>query len=91
MKRYLIMVYTFLCAVCIFTAAVRESAPTEEHYRVLQEYNGVIGVYDSERNLLEVVDYPCILLTEYDRKEMEQGIAVESEEELRRRIEDYTS
>ena len=95
MKRYLISGYMFLCAVCLFFAASRQTKPfletQGEYYRLLQEYNGKIGIYDSEQNLLEVVDYPFTFLTEYDRRAMEEGIPVENEEELKKRIEDYTS
>ncbi len=59
---------------------------------ILRIWNGKLGLFrgDSETPYREI-EMPLYLLTEHDRKLLEDGISAESEEELRALIEDITS
>lgn len=59
---------------------------------VVREYEGNIGVFrgDAEKPF-RIVDFEMSLLSEYDRAQIEEGIIMESKEELDTFIEDITS
>ncbi|MDO5558279.1 MAG: hypothetical protein Q4F95_01640 [Oscillospiraceae bacterium] len=59
---------------------------------ILREYDGCLAVYrgDAEKPYY-VLDTKTEYLNEYDREQVRRGIAVYSETELRRLIEDLTS
>lgn len=58
----------------------------------LLEYDGKIGVYDSDSyELLEILDVYVVTLPDADKKMLEGGIGAESAKELVSLIEDYTS
>lgn len=55
----------------------------------VREYNGKIGVFrGSTDKPYKVIDYDVNLLSEYDREQIEDGIVMDSDDELRRFIED---
>lgn len=59
---------------------------------ILCEYNGQIGIYDSQKGgLVEVLDQYIYALPETDRQLLKKGIPVYSFNELLSLIEDYTS
>jgi len=56
---------------------------------IVREYNGKIGVFrGSGDKPYRIIDYDVNLLSEYDREQIEEGLVMESNEELRRFIED---
>lgn len=56
---------------------------------IVREYNGKIGVFrGSGDKPYRIIDYDVNLLSEYDREQIEEGLVMESDEELRRFIED---
>ena len=59
---------------------------------VLRAWNGHLGLFrGSSDTPYSVLDMPLYLLADHDRELLEKGITAESEEELRRLIEDITS
>ncbi|MBR4092684.1 MAG: hypothetical protein IKK32_05765 [Oscillospiraceae bacterium] len=69
-----------------------ETVITEKRYYILKEYNGKIAsfYYDDERPI-DVFDVSVNSFGEYDKQALYKGIIADSEEELNRLIEDYTS
>lgn len=59
---------------------------------ILRIWNGNLGLFrgDSETPYREI-DMPLYLLTEHDRKLLEEGITAQTEDELRSLVEDITS
>ncbi len=56
---------------------------------IVREYNGKIGVFrGSGDKPYKIIDYDVNLLSEYDREQIEKGLVMDSDEELRRFIED---
>ena len=58
---------------------------------IMREHEGQIGVFDENGTLLKIYEINLSLLPEYDQKLLENGIEIAGEQELRARIEDYTS
>ncbi len=59
---------------------------------IVREYNGKIGVFRGTGDKpYKVIDYDVSLLSDYDREELTDGIVMESEEELRKFIEDMST
>lgn len=57
----------------------------------VREYNGKIGVFrGSGDKPYKVIDYDISLMSEYDREQLLHGIIMESDEELRKFIEDIS-
>lgn len=57
----------------------------------VREYNGKIGVFrGSGDKPYKVIDYDVNLLSEYDREQLSEGLVMESDEELRKFIEDIS-
>ncbi|MDE5862478.1 MAG: hypothetical protein K2H28_09840 [Ruminococcus sp.] len=56
---------------------------------IVREYDGKIGVFRGESDTpYKVIDYNVNLLSDYDRQIISAGIVMESDEELRKFIED---
>ncbi len=59
---------------------------------IVKEYNGKIGVFRGGSNTpYKVIEYDVSLLSDYDREQIENGIVMESDEELRKFIEDMST
>ena len=57
----------------------------------VREYNGKIGVFRGTGDKpYKVIDYNVNLLSDYDREIISEGIVMESDEELRKFIEDIS-
>ena len=58
---------------------------------IVREYNGKIGVFRGESDTpYKIIDYNVNLLSDYDRAIISDGIVMESDEELRKFIEDIS-
>lgn len=58
---------------------------------IVREYDGKIGVFrGSSENPYKIIDYNVNMLSDYDREIIAGGIVMESEEELRKFIEDIS-
>ena len=69
-----------------------ETIITEKGYYILKEYNGKIAsFYYDDENPIDVFDVSVNSFGEYDKQALYKGIIADSEEELNRLIEDYTS
>lgn len=66
---------------------------TQTHINyVLRAWEGHLGLFRGDSEIpYQELDMPLTLLSEYDRKIVEQGIIVETEQELRALVEDMTS
>lgn len=58
---------------------------------IMREYEGRLAVFAEDGSLVKIYETNLSLLPEYDQKLLKNGIAIVGEEELRARIEDYTS
>ena len=59
---------------------------------IVREYDGKIGVFRGNGDKpYKIIDYDISLLSDYDRKELADGIIIESDEELRKFIEDIST
>ncbi len=59
---------------------------------IVREYDGKIGVFRGNGDKpYKIIDYDISLLSDYDRKELADGIIMESDEELRKFIEDIST
>lgn len=58
---------------------------------IMREYNGKLAVFNDDGTLQKVYEINVGLLPEYDQKMLKKGIQITGEEELRARVEDYTS
>ena len=57
----------------------------------MREYEGRIAVFNSDGTIQKIYEVNVALLPEYDQKLLQNGISIIGEDELRARIEDYTS
>lgn len=58
---------------------------------IVREYNGKIGVFRGNgEKPYKVIDYNVNLLSDYDREILSEGLVMESDEELRKFIEDIS-
>ncbi len=64
-------------------------APTNESF-VLREHENIIGIFDTDGNLLGSINLPTVTLPAVERARLTEGIKVESREELERLIESYS-
>ncbi|MBR5201979.1 MAG: BofC C-terminal domain-containing protein [Clostridia bacterium] len=63
-----------------------------EDYYILSEYNGKIAVFkNQERIPIDIYDIYVTTLPQHDRVLLENGIRIETPDELQKLIEDYTS
>lgn len=64
---------------------------TEKNTKMtVRSYNGVIGVFDEDGRLIEVIDVYVKTLPETDRRLLEEGFTINSMKQLASIIEDYT-
>ena len=74
---------------------MNESDKEGKQYYMLKEYIGRIAVYKvyqtGEMTLMSIIDAATDALPESDKKLLQQGISVATEEEMLQLIEDYTS
>ena len=61
----------------------------EENIYVVKSYNGKIGIFKEDK-LYEVIEVYTKTLPKTDRDQLEKGIVIDGEEDLRSIIEDYT-
>lgn len=68
-------------------------SPKEPPIRyVLREYGGKLAVFQEENDIpYKEFNIPVALLSDYDQEILKKGIYAETEEEVRKLIEDYTS
>lgn len=74
---------------------IDEEDDKARQYYVLKEYNGRIAVYKSyasgQKTLMNIIDTDTNALPENDRKLLQKGIEVATEEDMLQLLEDYTS
>ncbi len=58
---------------------------------IMREYDGKLAIFNDDGTVYKVYDINVELLPEYDQKLLKEGIQITGEEELRARVEDYTS
>lgn len=59
---------------------------------VVREYNGKLGVFRGDSSKpFRIIDFEVSLLSEYDRAQLDDGIVIESMDELDTFIEDISS
>ncbi|SEL62079.1 hypothetical protein SAMN02910353_03025 [Ruminococcus sp. YRD2003] len=58
----------------------------------VREYNGRIGLFkDGSSAPYRVIDYDVALMPDFDREQLREGVVMETEEELRRFMEDIAT
>ena len=58
----------------------------------VREYGGRIGVFRADSSVpYRVIDYDISLMSDFDREQLREGVVMETEEELRRFIEDIAT
>lgn len=67
-----------------------EDRPDINTKMTVRSYNGVIGVFDEDGRLIEVIDVYVKTLPETDRRLLEEGFTINSMKQLASIIEDYT-
>ncbi|MDR0919240.1 MAG: hypothetical protein LBM93_08335 [Oscillospiraceae bacterium] len=56
---------------------------------VMKDYDGVVAIFRENSELpYQILDYPMYLLSDEDKMAVEEGITVETEQEMKRLIED---
>ena len=63
----------------------------EKHRYIMREFEGQIAVFNEDGTVYNFYEVNVSLLPEYDQKLLKSGIEIVGEDELRARIEDYTS
>lgn len=70
------------------SVSVPEPAPVCE----VREYNGRIGLFkEGSSTPYRIIEYDVALMPEFDREQISNGVIMETEEELRRFIEDIAT
>ncbi len=72
------------------TETESDTAEKDEFMRVVKEYEGQIGIFDSNNRLQRVLDTYVKTLPIADREQLREGITVKSEKELYSIIEAYS-
>ena len=68
------------------------SVPEQTAVCEVREYNGRIGLFKADSSVpYRVIDYDISLMPEFDREQLREGVVMETEEELRRFIEDIAT
>ncbi len=57
----------------------------------MREYGGKLAIFNDDGSVYKVYEINVGLLPEYDQKLLKDGIQITGEDELRARVEDYTS
>lgn len=72
------------------TTRIVETQPTVGY--ILKEYNGELAVFRGDSDTpYRLLGVPVSVMSDYDKKILKAGIFTETQEELNRLIEDYTS
>jgi hypothetical protein len=59
---------------------------------IVREYEGKIGIFRGESEKpYKIIDYRVNMLSEYDREQIQEGIVINSEDELKTFIEDIST
>ena len=74
----------------IVESVVKEETVIEEWY-LIREYEGIIGVFDRDGNLIQTFTVYVITLPKRDQTLLKNGIEIKSKGELLDLIQDYTS
>ncbi len=64
---------------------------TDRVQYIMREYDGKLAIFRDDGSVYKVYEINVELLPEYDQKLLKDGIQITGEEELRARVEDYTS
>ena len=64
---------------------------TDRVQYIMREYEGKLAVFNDDGTVYKIYEINVELLPEYDQKILKKGIQITGEEELRARVEDYTS
>jgi hypothetical protein len=64
--------------------------PVDEDGWIVKEYSGKIGIFKKDGTLTDVIDTYVKTLPESDRASLLEGIEIETQEQLRQIIQDYT-
>ena len=68
------------------------AADLEQPVCIVREYKGRIGIFKGGSDApYRVIDYDIGLLSEFDRRQLDEGIVMETEYELNRFIEDIAT
>ena len=68
------------------------TAPESTVVCEVREYNGRIGLFkDGSSAPYRVIDYDVALMPDFDREQLREGVVMETEEELRRFMEDIAT
>lgn len=70
---------------------IAKTRTIEKTRYIMREHEGQVAVFNGDGTLRKIYEVNVSLLPEYDQKLLENGIEILGEEELRSRIEDYTS
>lgn len=71
---------------------IAENPYIAEDYYTVQEYQGKIAVFkNNDKVPTDIFDAYVALLPAHDRELLEEGIVIQTPEELQKIIEDYTS
>ena len=58
----------------------------------VREYNGRMGLFkEGSSSPYRIIDYNVALMPDFDREQLQEGVVMETEEELRRFIEDIAT
>ena len=57
----------------------------------MREFEGKLAVFEEDGTIYKIYEINVELLPEYDQKLLKNGIRIFTEDELRARVEDYTS
>lgn len=71
-------------------ASVSETTSNAPLSFTAREFEGVIGIFDSNEKLIQIIEVYTNTLPEADRRLLREGIKINSKRELYSLIEDYT-
>ena len=64
---------------------------TDRVQYIMREYDGKLAIFNDDGTVYKIYEINVELLPEYDQKLLKDGIQITGEDELRARVEDYTS
>ena len=70
---------------------IAKTLTNNETKYIMREYEGNVAIFNQDETLYKIYEVNVALLPEYDQKLLKNGIEIQGEDELRARIEDYTS
>jgi hypothetical protein len=72
------------------TNQIESESTSEITIRIVREYNGKIGIFSENNELIDIINVYTKTLPETDKRLLREGIRVTSKEELNSIIEDYS-